>query len=164
MRYEAIRPDIKSGDVLAWSHKKWNSFYDLQVQAVRFFTQSEYCHVGVAWVTSGRVYVIEAVSPFVRIFPLSKLLPFYYIRTSDYWTPEIEEFANSKIGESYSKKQAIMAFLNKLKNGDDANWECAELVVKILSDGNILDINTQSTPSNVVLELQKKDYPMYLIE
>lgn len=164
MKYDLARLTIKSGDVLAWTHKKWNSLYDLQVQAVRLFTQSEYCHVGVAWVVSGRVFVIEAVTPKVRIYPLSKLLPFYLIRTKPYWNDIVEERALSRVGDSYSKKQAILAFLNKIKNSEDSLWECAEQTIDILSAGMILPLQTQATPSNVVQKLLELDYRLEWIE
>ena len=72
-KYSEYRDQIKSGDLLAWSHRGFRSWHDFKVQAVRLFTQSEYSHVGIAWVVGGRVFVIEAVEPRVRIFPLSKL-------------------------------------------------------------------------------------------
>jgi hypothetical protein len=57
MKYEAAREKVKSGDLLAWSHRGWRSWYDIQIQLVRFFTQSEYSHVGIAWVVGGRVHI-----------------------------------------------------------------------------------------------------------
>ena len=80
--YANIRQHIKSGDLLAWSHRApwWASLRDCKIALVRLFTRSEYCHVGIAWVLGGRVFVIEAVKPEVRIYPLSKLAPFYWVQ------------------------------------------------------------------------------------
>jgi hypothetical protein len=50
MQYADIRPQIKSGDLIALHHDDWGSLYDLQIQAVQTFTQSEYCHVAPVWV------------------------------------------------------------------------------------------------------------------
>ena len=164
MFYQEARPTIKSGDQLFWTHKKWNSFYDLKVQAVRLFTQSEYCHIGTAWVIGNRVFVLEAVTPQIRIYPLSKLLPFWLVRVPSYWNDKVEENALSHVGEEYSTWEAILAFLNKIKNGDDAKWECAEYSVDILSSANIVPADTQATPANLMHVLQSKDYPVYWVE
>lgn len=145
--YQDIRPTIKSGDILAWSHRSWSSWYDLQIQAVRFVTQSEYCHVGVAWVISGRVFVIEAVTPKVRIYPLSKLLPFYLIPIVTPWTPDSEEFALAQVGGEYSKLQAIQSFFGK--PDFDELWQCAELTAKI-SEKNGIYLGEKYTPSSIV--------------
>ena len=75
--YQEVRSSIKSGDLLFWSHRELKSWYDLKVQIVRMVTRSEYSHVGVAWVTGGRVFALEAVVPLIRIYPLS-----HYVRST----------------------------------------------------------------------------------
>ena len=72
MSYLSKRQEFKSGDLFATTHKSWKTFYDLLVQGVRIGTQSEYAHVGILWCIGGRVFVVESVSPYVRITPLSK--------------------------------------------------------------------------------------------
>lgn len=47
-KYAESRDSIRTGDLLAWSHRGIKSFYDFKVWLVRLFTQSEYTHVGVA--------------------------------------------------------------------------------------------------------------------
>lgn len=126
MNYATARPLIRSGDLLAWSHKEWGSFYDLQVQAVRFFTQSEFSHVGVAWRFGERVMVFESVSAGVRLFPLSRQVPFYWTPMPVEWNAAADAFAFETLGQPYSKLQAIAAQLGILKAGRDAVWECAE--------------------------------------
>jgi hypothetical protein len=143
MKYEAAREKIKSGDLLAWSHRGWRSWYDIQIQLVRFFTQSEYSHVGIAWVVCGRVLVIEAVTPKVRIYPLSKLGDFYWVPYSEPWTVDDEEIALSYVGTEYSKLEALAAFFG-------ASWEptgmqCAKLVATLRSKGKF-----NVTPSHIV--------------
>lgn len=151
MLYADARDKIKSGDILAWSHRGWRSWYDIQIQAVRIFTRSEYCHVGMAWVTSGRVFVLEAVSPLVRNFPLSKLTPFFWL-PQDKWSPEIEKTALSIVGKKYSKLDAILAYFGDLKPGERDTWECAEYVAYVL------DIHPEKyTPSSLIEEVQKND-------
>jgi hypothetical protein len=148
VNYQGARGQIKSGDLLAWSHRSWASWYDLQVQAVRVFTRSEYCHVGVAWVVAGRVFVIEAVTPQVRIFPLSKLLPFYWMPLGAPWKKETEEFALSQVGLYYSKWQAVKAYFGYTDKDDI--WQCAALTRAILSADGV-DLNPEKeTPSALV--------------
>ena len=163
--YATIRPKIKSGDVLAWSHKKWGSWYDFQVQMVRVFSQSEYCHVGIAWVVGGRVFILESVGTGIRIYPLSKELPFYWIPIKKYWTKEIEEFALMHIGAPYSSWDGIKALFGKLKNGGkDGKWECAEFALALLSRGKVVPEDIRAVPTDVVRTLQAKGNPTYLIE
>ena len=148
MRYQDLRDDIRSGDVLAWTHRAppWASWYDFKVWLVRLGTRSEYSHVGLAWVVAGRVFVIESVTPLVRIVPLSNLLPAYHI-TADALTDEQERRALSLVGEGkYSQIEAALASLDK---NDESNawWQCAEFVkwVKRLA--------CRATPAAVVAHL-----------
>lgn len=163
MNYEAARQSIKSGDLLAWSHRGWGSWYDFQVQMVRVFTRSEYCHVGIAWVIAGRVFVLESVQKGIRLFPLSRLLPFYWLPLPVLWTAEVEEFALSKLGAPYSKFQAVLAGVGELKAEDDNIWQCAEYAQAILRR---LDckLETQPTPSSLVQEAMRKGASITWVE
>jgi len=161
MRYSDVRSTIKSGDLLAWSHRGWGSWHDFKIQMVRFFTQSEYSHVATAWVIGGRVFVIEAVEPMVRIYPLSKLGSFYLIRMNAPWMLGTEDAALECVGADYKQLHAIKAFFAPLAKGDVS--ECAALVLDLMMrDGQYL--GTRATPSAVVLEAQKLGYPTLLIE
>lgn len=165
MKYEDIRSKIKSGDIIALSHDQWGSVYDLQVQAVRVFTQSEYCHVAVAWVIGGRVFLIEAVEPFVRIFPVSNLTSgFYWIPTSTPMTDEELSLGLKQVGVGhYSKLQAIKAQLNMLDVGADALWECAELTLTMRKLSG-LALGNKATPAAVVQEALKLGLVLNYIE
>lgn len=166
MDYAQARNQIKSGDLIAMTHNQWNSFYDLQVQAVRTGTQSEYCHMCVAWVIAGRVFVIEAVNPLVRIFPLSNLKDagFYWLATPDTPMSDKElEFGLSWVGRGeYSKWQAIEAQLNTLDVGADDKWECAELTICMRRLSG-LDLGSKATPAAVVQEALKKGYTLAFV-
>jgi hypothetical protein len=146
--YLEVRDRINSGGVLAWTHRGFRTWYDIKIQAVRFFTRSEYSHVGVAWVVGGRVLVIEAVMPLVRIYPLSKLGSFYLLPNNNIWTPDVETFALSHVGQKYSQWQAVKAFFG-ISSPDDGLAQCAELVRGILqAQGE--DITVNATPSEIV--------------
>jgi hypothetical protein len=151
MKYTEIRSQIASGDILAWTHRSWGSIYDIKVQLVRFFTQSEYSHVGTAWVVGDRVFVIEAVLPTVRVYPLSKYDEFFLIPIGAKWSRDTEALALSKVGQKYSTWEAIKSLFVKLK--DDDIWECAELCAKIAtSDG--INLGDRYTPSDIVRKAQ----------
>ena len=149
MNYLDYRENIVSGDLLAWTHHGWNSWYNFQIQMVRAFTQSEYSHVGIAWVTSGRVFVLEAVVPYVRIYPLSKCESFYYIGMHKELSKEAEEFALSQVGEPYSKLMCLKAFYNMLGKGDMGGWQCAKFANEILTVNGI-DYGTAFEPTTLV--------------
>jgi len=163
MQYADARPHIKSGDVLAWSHRGLKSWRDLKIWFVRLFTRSEYSHVGLAWVVGGRVFVVEAVQPMVRIYPLSKLLGggAYWLPTGAKWMPETEQLALECVGDPYSQRQAMQAPfgvppLDKL-------WQCAELVGGVLhADG--IDLGAVYTPSAIVQAALVRGAPLQYLE
>lgn len=165
MKYIDVRNQIKSGDILAWSHGGWSSWYDIQVSIVRMFTQSEYSHVGIAWVIGGRVFIIEAVGSGVRIFPLSREIPFYWIPQgeADYWNDAVEEHMLSRIGDKYSKWDAILAFFGKLNIGSNNSWQCAELTIDYMKFVGMLVIDIDATPSAVVNYLLDSGYNIHKV-
>ena len=143
MIYADARLRIKSGDVLAFSHRPIRSWYDLQIAIVRAFTRSEYSHVGIAYRLAGRVFILEAVSSGIRIYPLSRCGAFYWIpRLRMTVAEEVEALLH--VGAPYSKWEALKAFFGK---SDDTNdqWQCSEYVAHVLS----LPIENQ-TPAEVV--------------
>ena len=161
MKYTDVRSTIKSGDLLAWSHRGWRTWHDIKIQIERMATQSEYSHVGLAWVVGGRVFVIEAVQPKVRIYPLSKLGSFYLTPLGAPWLPTTEEAALDHVGVEYSQLDAIHAFFAPLDA--DCVTECAALVLNVLKRDEIF-LGSRATPDAVVREAQLLGNPTYLIE
>ncbi len=162
MLYSEIRPKIRSGDLLAWSHVGWDSWHDVKIQAVRAFTQSEYSHVATAWVIGDRVFVIEAVQPLVRIFPLSSLLEdgCYWVPMGAPWLPQTEALALSKVGERYSQREAVQAFFELPT--ENSLWQCAELTRRIAaSDG--IDLGNRAVPTAIMKQAMLSN-PAYLID
>jgi hypothetical protein len=160
MDYAVIRPSIRSGDLLSWSHIGLGSWHDFKIWLVRLFMRSEYSHVGTAWVVGNRVFVIEAVMPLVRIFPLSALGDFYHLSMNAPWMPATEALALSRVGHKYSQLQAIQAPFGK--PALDKLWECAELAATIaLADG--IDLGDVYTPGAVVLAAQKRGAQMIYV-
>ena len=129
MKYADIRNSIKSGDTLAWTHRKLRSWYDFKVMLVRLFQMSEYSHVGIAIVLAGRVWVLESVTPHPRFVPLSNLLPCYLV-TDAALTDEQVERGLSYVGREdydYSQWEAVKAYFNK-NDPTDKSIQCAEFV------------------------------------
>lgn len=160
MKYSDIRDEIKSGDVLAWSHRKLKSWYDLKVMFVRIFTMSEYTHVGVAIVLGGRVWVLESVTPHIRLIPLSNALPCYILQSNEITSDADIEKGLSLVGKediNYSQLEAIKALFGK-NNKKDKKIECAEFV-SFFKNWNIKDV-----PSDVVDYALSNGYKMIKIE
>jgi hypothetical protein len=99
--------------------------------------------------------VLEAVTPLVRNFPLSKLLPFYWIPLEAPWSKEAEEFALDKIGDPYSEGQAVAAFLGRLRIDADRAWECAEYSHAIAGRDGI-DLGKRAVPTDLVREAMRR--------
>jgi hypothetical protein len=147
VKYSDARPRIKSGDLLAFSHGDWKTWSGIKVNFVRIFTRSTYSHVGIAWVVGGRVFVLEAVKPKTRIFPLSQSGDFYLLPMFAPWREETEEFALTNIGVSYSELTAMKAFFGPLASGNVQ--ECAAYAREVLKcDG--IDLGELSRPDSVV--------------
>ena len=100
------------------------------------------------------MFVLEAVSAGVRIFPLSRLLPFYWVSLRAHWESEVEAWALRQVGEPYSQWQAVLAGLGLLKPGEDAIWQCAEYVVEVARRAGA-ELGAEATPNAVVLASQK---------
>ncbi len=163
MKYDEARSQIKTGDLLAWSSGSWRSWHDIQVNLVRVFTRSEFSHVGIALVGAGRVFVLEAVGSGVRLFPLSRALPFWWIRRRAELGAEAVDFAFDRLGDGYSRLQAIRAFFGTLTSGEDDRWQCAEYVLGILqADGEIL--TNVATPTGVVQAAARDWGPLHFVE
>lgn len=124
--YFYYRERICSGDLLVWTSRNTGSLRDIKLKLVRLFTQSSYDHVAIAWNIGGRLFAIEATPPEVRIYPLSKMLPFYTIPMHIDWKNEFDEHLLTHIGEEYSYMQVIRSYFGK--PNDDKQWQCAEFV------------------------------------
>ena len=103
----------------------------------------------------GRVFVLEAVQTGVRVFPLSRLLPFYWLRLRVNWEPEVEAWALLQVGEPYSTWQAILAGFGLLKAGEDSIWQCAEYAQAVLALAGCA-LAGDATPSAIVRAAQSQ--------
>lgn len=166
MKYADIRDKIKSGDVLAWNHRSWASWYDIKIQIVRIATRSEFIHTGTAWVVAGRVFVIESVIPYVRIVPLSSLLDCYWIpmEVGDKWVA-VEDDALEFVGRAkYSQLEATLQIFGKHSPIANKRWFCSKLTNEILVRMGVESCPLPITPSNLVDHLLNTGRPIYKIQ
>lgn len=163
MDYATARGKIKTGDLLFWSSGSWSSWHDIQVLAVRLFTLSEYSHVGVAWVANGRVFVIHATGRGVIIEPLSLQGSFYWVPMRTKFSAEALEAGFSRVGERYSKMQAIAGFLRRLPIGSDPLWQCAEFVIWFYAKNGIA-LSHLATPAGVAKSVMALGREMVLVK
>jgi hypothetical protein len=116
----------------------------------------------VAWVLAGRVFLIESVTPKIRIFPLSNLQDagFYWIPTDVPMNDAELEFGMSRVGlGSYSKFQAVAGQLNTLEIGEDELWMCAELTIAMRRLSG-LDLGPKATPAAIVKKALERGYTL----
>lgn len=155
--YENFRQNIKSGDLLAFTHTTWGTWYDFKVQVVRIWTKSAYTHVGVAWVTENRIYVFESVVGGIRPSPLSRAGDFWHLNSEaagGEWCQKAETFMLDHIGDRYSEWQAFLASINKLDVGSDRFWQCAEFSIMALKEMGVDLKGVLATPAALVDAMQ----------
>lgn len=145
--YVPYRKHVRSGDLLAWSTSKTASLGDLMVKAIRVFTMSEYNHVGIAWRMGDRLMVIEAVPPEVRIYPLSKLTPFYHVDMDIDWKSEYDDLLLDYVGLEYSTWQALISYFRK--PDVDNKLQCVELALDFYKNAGI-ELVCDYTPAGIV--------------
>ena len=160
MDYSTGREFIRSGDLIAQSHGDWTTWRGIKVNLVRIFTRSTYSHVGIAWVIGGRVFILEAVKPKLRIYPMSKIGDFYLLPLQAPWGEAAENVALKNIGVDYSEIVAMQAFFGPLQAGEIR--QCAAYALAVLrADG--IDLGSRATPDAVVLAAMQRGATCTLI-
>ena len=139
--YNSEREYMRSGDLIAWDKSRGGLLSKLTIFIIRLFTGSRYGHVGVVWVKAGRVFVVEAAQPEIKITPVSSLKEFFHIPTRVRWRKQYEEFLLSKVGLKYSIFDCIRAYLGTLNEKDNDRYQCAELACEFYKIANILKDN-----------------------
>lgn len=153
MQYADHRSRIRSGDLLAWSHRGgwFDSWHSFKIRTVRLFTMSEYSHVGIALVMGGRVWVLEAVTPLVRMVPLSGCLPCYHVTTNATMTAKARDYALSFVGNKqyeYSQAEAALAAMGK-NTRDNGAIQCCEYANLVLTACGV-NLQGKDTPTDLV--------------
>ncbi len=125
VKYSDIRNTIQTGDLLAWDIKKIGSVSDLVLKAYQKIFKANYSHVGVAVILGGRVFVVEATLPVVRLYPLSRKPDFYIVPCSIETKNTYIEYLFDKLGDAYSLFDLIKACFGI--SGVNSEFYCSEL-------------------------------------
>lgn len=146
--YMTNRSNIQSGDLLIWSRDKNSRISNIYLNLIRFFTRSEFAHVAVAWRLEGRLYIVEATMPVVRLSPIRDDDSFYHIPMGVQWSSKAEDFLLDKIGLFYSLLDAARGYFG-ITTQKDSRWQCAELCNYFYRELDI-DLGEDLTPSGLV--------------
>lgn len=161
MQYVDVRPVMRTGQVVGFPHEETESWHDKKIQIVKHVTQSPLAHVGIVWVVENnygrKVFVIEAVIPEVRIFPLSKLGDFYWFPLEKELSETTELVAMNLVGMSYSEFEAGLGYIGRNNENNDVT-QCAELVKVILRSNEIV-LPGNATPAQVADNLMDLGIP-----
>lgn len=161
--YKNHRDEIRSGDLLIWSKDKSSSLSNFYLSIIRFFTTSEYGHVGIALRIFGRLFVVEATSPYIRLVPVSLKDEFYHIPLKIKWSIDYIDLLFEYLGCKYSIFDAVRGYLGVVLKKDN-RWQCVELAIDFYKKIGI-DFGNDYTPTGFVknvLEISKK--PIYLVK
>lgn len=77
------------------------------------------------------------------------------------WTVEVEEYALSRVGQKYSKLEAIKGLFG-LTRDSNKRWQCAEYAMAILQMAGA-GIDCRATPTDLVRELMKLGAPVNMV-
>lgn len=157
------RTKIKSGDLLAWSTDKKSLLSKVFLELIRILTSSEYAHVAIAWWIDGRLFIVEATTPNVRLIPIADTDEFYHIPAEIEWSEKAENYLLDKIGLPYSFIDGVLAYLGKTLP-ESTHYQCAELANDFYRQMGLELGPTNNTPAKVVnaLSIAKETYVEYI--
>jgi hypothetical protein len=152
MKFSEAKSLIKSGDLIACSHQPWVTISDIESHIVRMACESEFSHVAVVIdVIKDSPHILEAVVPEVVISPIEK-----YLEDGFFWLPlgvpvsdEEKSYGLSKVGQKYSKLEAVAGFMDLLDIGGDEFWQCSELTISMRKRSGV-SLGPHATPAAVV--------------
>lgn len=166
MKWEEAKHLIKSGDLIFVSHQEWDTISDIESHIVRMATESEFSHVCVAYEYDGGACTIESIVPAVTVSCLDKYIEngFYWVHIPDKpMTKDEEGYGLSKLGQAYSKIEAIEGYFDLIEIGGSQSWFCAELTIAMRRLSG-LDLGTHCTPAAIAKKILEKGYTMHFIK
>lgn len=137
--YEAALARIENGDLLAW---KWRA-YGLWARHV----WDVWTHVGIALWVHGRLCVVEAAWPRVRIVPVDHFQDVFWVPTYALWGTVQSEYAMLQLGDNYSIWDCVIGYGGMPV--DDYREQCAELAIRIANHSTV-DLGDRATPGACV--------------
>lgn len=122
--YSVARKEMQTGDLLLWKKEKITSFFSLILVLYQKIFKATYIHVGMVVVLGDRRFILEATPPVVRLYPISMLDDFYWIKTNIANNPSHIDVLLKNIGKPYS---IIDFFTGLLGIGGSSNdYYCSE--------------------------------------
>ena len=146
--YLAYRNELKNGDILAWTPNGLKGTGDLIPYIIKYATGSDFYHVGQVWRVGERIFVVEAMPPLVRIYPLSRKPSFFHIPMNVQWNEEKENGLLSSVGDDYSLIKAMLTIFKKPTI--DNSWQCALKVGQWFEVYENIKLSDTYTPSDLV--------------
>lgn len=138
--YSEIRDTIKTGDLVSWKAGKINSLFTFILYVYQKILKPKSVHVGIVINDiGGRLLIVEARPPAVRIFPLSMMEDFDLIRTNIPYEQNNIDILLEKIGFPYKALDVAKGIL--YLDNDHKQLYCSELAdiyykaIKYLSEG-----------------------------
>ena len=154
--YSQIRHEIKTGDLIAWDTEKISSFFGFLLFLYQKIFGAKYTHVGVVVQMGGRVFLVEATPPEVRLIPLKMTSDFYLIKTAMPSNRDAQiEFLLSNLGKKYSLVDLVKS-LFKIGNSEN-DFYCSELAGLFYNEfGYLTDRDAGFTPDTIVNAIADK--------
>jgi hypothetical protein len=150
--YSKYRENIRSGDLLIWSKDEYSVVSNSFLTLIRILTSSDYAHVGIAIRILGRLFVLEASMPRIRLALVSEKDEFYHMPMNVTWKQECEDYLFSKIGLLYSLLDAARAYFGlTVKNNN--RYQCAELCREFYIKCCGIVISENFKPKTLIKEL-----------
>lgn len=138
--------DVRDGDLLIWREDRLSRTSNFFLGVVRLATVSDFAHVGVAMWLNGKLHVVEATQPYIRVSQVTDMP--YHIPMPGAWTEESSSFLIAQVGTDYGFMDCVRAYLGITTARDD-NWQCAELTHEFYRLGGY-DLGSRKTPSRLV--------------
>lgn len=148
--YSKMRNEIKTGDLIAYDTEEIDSFFGFVLYLYQKILKAKYTHVGIAVCMGGRVFIVEATPPEVRLVPLAMCGNFYHIKTD---MPATEQSMMtvlfSHLGKKYSLFDLVKSKIGFANNTSDLY--CSELAGDFYNTfGYITDRKVGTTPDSIV--------------
>lgn len=148
--YSEIRNKIKTGDLIATDEAPIDSFFGLVLSLYQKILGAKYTHVGIAVRMGGRVFVVEATPPEVRLVPISMFGDFKLIPTDMKGSENSHlEYLFSSLGKKYSILDMLKGTLGIA--GSNSDYYCSELAGDFYNSfGYLVDRTVGHSPDSIV--------------
>jgi len=157
--YSEIRDDIKTGDLLIWDTELIEDKFDLLLKLYQKIFNAKYTHVGIAVSLGGRKFLVEAIPPVVRLYPISRKRDFYWLKLGLKNNFKYLNTLFMHLGKPYSLFDLIKHVF-RFKT-DQSDFYCSELASLFYKEVGLLEENdigvTPDKLVNLILNKSKSE-------